>query len=116
MSSNMLATISQRIQTPALQKYHTQQDIIAATHQKDISIADHVNHFVLTHLQNGQYSNPKGSGFPYSNPPQDLSVPQIYAKDVRWTPFDHYGSLYAQQNRLPRLSEEAKQILEDYGF
>jgi hypothetical protein len=101
---------------PALEKYHTQQDIIAATRQKDISIADHINHFVLTRLQNGQYSNPKGSGYPYSNPPQDHSAPRIYAKDARWTPFDRYGSLYAQRNRLPRLSEVAKQRLEDRGF
>jgi hypothetical protein len=106
--------------TPKLERYQSvQQQLLDQTHERDISIADTINEFILYRLQEGQYSSPTGHGFPYSSPP---SLPyhqaDIYRRttQTRWTPFDRESSLYAQKQRFPEISYLARQRLEMQGF
>ena len=112
--------------TPFLNRYHptspsryqTQQDLSSALQQNDLLMADTINEFILCSLYSGHFSTPTGWGFPYTYPPD--GEPSLFAthrqRAMKWTPFDQYGSLYAQRSRFPQLSMLARQKLEIQGL
>jgi hypothetical protein len=104
---------------PGSYDYQTQPpDPISIIQQNDIFIADTINDFILYRVQTGQYSTPTGWGFPYSRPPMIESYKGIMhgSRNSRWTPFDQYGSLFAQKIRFPQLAMLARERLEMRGF
>jgi hypothetical protein len=103
---------------PSQQGYQTQHDVNAAVYANDVLMAETINEFIINRLQNGQYSCPTGWGFPYSYPPQEDRFHTLgkFQRNTKWTPFDRYGSLYAQRHRFREISEVAKQRLEGRGF